>query len=227
MHTARPLATVGVRPAAPGHPLGRGGAGAEDWPRWGFPSYLGVEKAEAVPESVTIRVIRPYRSVEEYLEAEADTIDSRGMLLVGADPLPKHTEVRFVVSLASGEQLIRAEGVARSHLPKSPTSPGGLRVWFKRFGVATKAIIDRAAAVKVRAQGSASQPAAQAPGAPGPERSRASVPDQPRAVPPPGLDALRARPTRSVPPPPNREELLGRLRARVSGPADREAARKR
>jgi hypothetical protein len=227
MHTARPLATVGVRPAAPGHPLGRCGAGAEDWPRWGFPSYLGVEKAEAVPEPVIIRVIRPYRSIEEYLEAEADTIDSRGMLLVGADPLPKNTTLQFVVSLASGEPLIRAEGVARSHLPKSPTSPGGLRVWFKRFGVATKAIIDRAAAVKARAQGSASQRAAQAPSAPGPERPRASVPDLPRSASQPGLDALRARPCRSVPPPPNREELLGRLRARASGPAEPEATRKR
>jgi hypothetical protein len=227
MHTAGPLATVGVRPAAPGHPLGRGGAVAEDWPRRPDPSYLGVEKAEAVPEPIIVRVTRPYRSVEEYLEAEADTIDSRGMLLVGADPLPKNTTLRFVVSLASGEQLIRAEGVARSHAAASPASPGGLRVWFKRFGVATKAIIDHAAAVKARAQGSPSQPVVQAPSAPGAESSGGSASDLSHPVPPPGLDALRARPRGSVPPPPNREELLGRLRARVNSPAETDTARKR
>jgi len=174
-----------------------------------------------VAEPVIIRVIRPYWSVEEYLEAEADTIDSRGMLLVGADPLPKNTTVKFVVSLASGEPLIRAEGVARSHLPESPTSPGGLRVWFKRFGVATKVIIDQAAAVRARAKGSPPEPAAQATGAPGPEGP--GVPAEPRPVSEPRLDALRARPPRSVPPPPDREELLGRLRARGKGPAEPDA----
>ena len=198
---------------------------AEDWPGRGFPSYLGVGKAEAVPEAVIIRVIRPYWSVEEYLEAEADTIDSRGMLLVGANPLPKNTTVKFVVSLASGEQVIRAEGVARSHLPESPTSPGGLRVWFKRFGVATKGIIDQAAAVRARAKSSPPEPAAQATGAPGPESP--GVAAEPRPVPEPRLDALRARPPRPVPPPPDREELLGRLRARAKGPAEPDAARKR
>jgi hypothetical protein len=169
-----------------------------------------------VAEPVIIRVIRPYWSVEEYLEAEADTIDTRGMLLVGADPLPKNTTVKFVVSLASGEQLIRAEGVARSHVPASPASPGGLRVWFRRFGVATKAIIDRAGAIKARATGIQPEPAAQASVAPL-SKSR-GVPAAPRPVSEPRLEALRARATKSVPLPPDREELLGRLRARVKGP---------
>jgi hypothetical protein len=178
-----------------------------------------------VAEPVIIRVIRPYWSVEEYLEAEADTIDNRGMLLVGADPLPKNTTVKFVVSLASGEQFIRAEGVARSHVPASPTSPGGLRVWFKRFGVATKAIIDQAGAIKARALGSPPEPAAQAPGAPLPESP--GVPAEPRPGSEPRLDTLRARATRSVPPPPNREQLLGRLRARARGPVEPDAVGKR
>jgi hypothetical protein len=209
MHTARPLATVGVRRAAPGHRLGGGRAFTEDWPGRGLPSYRAGEKAEAMPEPVIVRVTRPYQTVEDYLEAEADTIDSRGMLLVGAEPLPKNTVLKFVVSLASGEALIRAEGVARSHSPASATSPGGLRVWFKRFGVATKAIIDRAAAVKARS----------ASAAPLPDRHGASVSGPARSVSAPGLDSLRTRPPRSVPPPPNRDELLERLRARGSGPA--------
>jgi hypothetical protein len=188
-----------------------------DWPRGGVQSYLGREKAAAVPEPTIIRVTRPYRSVDEYLQAEADTIDSRGMLLVDAEPLPKDTMVRFVVSLASGEAVIRAEGVTRSHVASSASSPGGLRVWFKRFGVATKTIIDRAAAVKASRHAAVSDLAARPAGASGPRDAPRTAGAPSSALPDRGLDGLRTRPRRSVPPPPNREELLGRLRARVRG----------
>ncbi len=159
------------------------------------PATVWATRATKVPEAVIIRITRPYQSVEEYLEAEADTIDNRGMLLVDADPLPKNTPVRFVVSIATGEQLIRAEGTSRSYLPKSPEARGGLRVWFKRYGVATKEIIDRASAIRERRQTSRSAPGAGS-GSDG------------------KLQALRSRPRHSRPPPPNRDELLGRLRAR-------------
>ncbi len=169
---------------------------AEDWPSRGKSGYGGATRAAKVPEPVIIRITRPYRSVEEYLEAEAETIDGRGMLLVDADPLPKNTPVRFVISIATGQQLIRAEGTARSYVPKSPESPGGLRIWFKRYGVATKEIIDRATAIRDRQQRS---PSAAGAGS-----------GQPAA-----LDRLRSRQRRSFPPPSNRDELLGRLRARI------------
>jgi hypothetical protein len=179
-----------------------------------------------VPDPVVVRVNRPYRSVEEYLDAEAGTIDARGMLLIDAPFLPRNTLVRFVVSIATGEQLIRAEGVARDHVAASPSAPGGLRVWFKRFGVATKEIIDRAVATRARGgwTGSASgpqsttdlprvapnelpsSPTASSPAA-SPGAARVQSGEPPRA--------LAARATEPLTPPANRSQLLEQLRVRA------------
>jgi hypothetical protein len=166
-------------------------------------------------------VTRPYRSVEEYLDAEAETIDARGMLLIDAPFLPRNTLVRFVVSIATGEQLIRAEGVARDRVAATPSAPAGLRVWFKRFGVATKEVIDRAVAIRAQRGGSRI--------ASGPQ----SVADLPRVVPHelPSSPQVSPEPKRTVPgepakalgpshaeplaPPANRNDLLERLRARA------------
>ncbi|MBN2197497.1 MAG: hypothetical protein JW751_32260 [Polyangiaceae bacterium] len=91
-----------------------------------------------------VRITRPYESVEAYLDAEADTIDHRRMLLIDAEPLPEGTLVRFSVTLATGEQVIKAEGRVRRHRAPEGTNPGGLVVQFKRFGASTKAFIDHA-----------------------------------------------------------------------------------
>ena len=103
-------------------------------------------------EPVILRLVRPYSSVEEYLDAEASTILRHGMVLLDVDPLPEDTLVRFVVSLQTGEPLIKAEGRTRAMVPPGGGRPGGLRVRFKRFGATTKAFIDRAVAHHAGAQ---------------------------------------------------------------------------
>jgi hypothetical protein len=71
--------------------------------------------------------------------------------------------------------------------------PGGLRVRFKRFGAATKAFIDRAVNRGVMA-----------------ERA-------PEPLPPPEENSgIRSRAPSPVSAPPNRDELLARLRERRS-----------
>jgi hypothetical protein len=98
----------------------------------------------AVTDPITLRIVRPYASVEAYLAAEANTIDRRGMLLVGAQPLPEGTLVRFAIQLANGESVIKAEGKVREHVRGDSPTASGLRVLFRRFAATTKTLIDRA-----------------------------------------------------------------------------------
>ena len=56
-----------------------------------------------MPNSIVLRLTRPFRSIDEYLEAEAEWITHKTMLLVGTEQLPADTVVRFGVELASGE----------------------------------------------------------------------------------------------------------------------------
>lgn len=92
---------------------------------------------------LVIHVQRPYATVEEYLEAEAWTIETRTMLLVDTAELPLDTAVLFDVSI-KGEKLIRAEGRVVAFVTPQGGTPGGLRVKFRRYGASTKAFIDRA-----------------------------------------------------------------------------------
>jgi hypothetical protein len=92
--------------------------------------------------------VRPYPSEQEYLNAEAWTIDQRSMLLIDAEALPGDTAVLFDIALADGQKPIRAEGRVVGMVSASSGRPGGMRVRFKRFGAATKAFIERAVKAK-------------------------------------------------------------------------------
>ncbi len=92
---------------------------------------------------LVVHVQRPYATAEEYLEAEAWTIETRSMLLIDAAELPLDAAVLFDVSI-KGEKLIRAEGRVVAFVTPEGDTPGGLRVRFKRYGASTKAFIDRA-----------------------------------------------------------------------------------
>jgi hypothetical protein len=110
---------------------------------------------------VVLHVVRPYPSEQAYLDAEAWSIDQRGMVLIGVEALPPDTPVLFDIALADGQKPIRAEGRAVAVVPAAPGRPGGLKVRFKRFGSATKAFIERA--VQAKTQGSAAQASAERP----------------------------------------------------------------
>lgn len=118
--------------------------------------------------TVVVHVVRPYATEQEYLAAEAWSIDARSMLLIDAETLPLDTAVLFDIALADGHKPIRAEGRVVADVPPSGSRPGGLRVKFKRFGAATKAFIERAVASKTggREAEQASQPRAEPPSAP-------------------------------------------------------------
>ena len=122
---------------------------------------------------VVVHVVRPYSSEQEYLAAEAWSIDAKGMLLVDAEPLAPDTAVLFDVALADGQKPIRAEGRVVKVVAASNGRPGGLKVRFKRFGAATKAFIERA----VKAQNAASEPER----ASHPEAERPSTPEAEQA----------------------------------------------
>jgi hypothetical protein len=121
---------------------------------------------------LVVHVLRPYATVEEYLEAEAWTIETRSMLLIDAAELPLDTTVLFDVSI-QGEKLIRAEGRVAALVTPEGDTPGGLRVRFKRYGASTKAFIDRA----VNFQKQRTEADQQAPAPSIPEPSTPSVPE--------------------------------------------------
>jgi hypothetical protein len=118
--------------------------------------------------TVVVHVVRPYATEQEYLAAEAWSIDARSMLLIDAETLPIDTAVLFDIALADGHKPIRAEGRVVADVAASGSRPGGLRVKFKRFGAATKAFIERAVAAKSGGgePERASQPRAERPSAP-------------------------------------------------------------
>ena len=191
---------------------------------------------------VVVHVVRPYSSEQDYLAAEAWSIDARNMLLIGAEPLPPDTAVLFDVALSDGHKPIRAEGRVVGVVAATSERPAGLKVRFKRFGSATKAFIERA----VQAKGAAgeperpSRPEAEQPSAVELERpsevrnervsfaepERLSMPEVrasmteletlsvPATPAPTGDSGLRQRVPGPVAAPLNRDELLARLRQR-------------
>ncbi|HVY28514.1 MAG TPA: hypothetical protein VHB79_18285 [Polyangiaceae bacterium] len=190
---------------------------------------------------VVVHVIRPYATEQDYLAAEAWSIDSRSMLLIDAEPLPPDTAVLFDIALEDGQKPIRAEGRVVSRVAPQDGRPGGMKVRFKRFGAATKAFIERAVKAKSgtaqelpsRPEGERpSAPQAEAPSAPeaeapsAPEVERISMPEVrasmtdleavvlPVAREPAHASGLRQRVPGPVAAPANREELLARLRQR-------------
>ncbi len=178
-----------------------------------------------------LQLVRPYRDVETFVEAEGWTIRKRSMLLVGAPDVAIGTEVRCDISIETGETLIRAEGRIVEQIAAQGDRPGGLKLRFQRIAPDTQKLIGRILA-------SATQPIDSGPTASpeplampetqtdesGTARSRPTEP-----APPEGEDpdsGLHARVVAPVAAPPNREQLLDRLRARQrrrieddSGPA--------
>jgi hypothetical protein len=173
-----------------------------------------------VPDHVVLRLVRPYQSVEEYLEAEACWIEPKRMLLIDARPLPNDTVVRFAVSIRVGEPLIRAEARVIGYQRPSASFPGGVLVRFRRFGESTKAFIDRAQQVRAQQKSSADAPGEPESSTPEPSVVAPSMPvpaadavDRPSASAPGHGQPRRA--VRPVDAPANRDELLERLRQRA------------
>jgi hypothetical protein len=173
---------------------------------------------------VAIRISRPQATEDEFLEQELDTVTRTGVTLLGAQPRPQGVVLRFEIVLASGTIVLRGEGRVVAFKPNAHQGLGGLTLRFTRLDSKSKALVDKASALRERRRPSGHPskpphlPVDLSPGPPpaadtspeppavepsGPELvtdSEVSPPPLPvraRSVPPP----LPPRPA-SVPPPP-------------------------
>ncbi len=105
-------------------------------------------------QPVAIRIARPYPSEEAFLEHELDTLTRTSVVLLGAQSRPQGVVLRFEVTLASGAPLLRGEGRVVGYKPKAFNDEPGLTLRFTRLDPRSKALIDRAAALRdARARG--------------------------------------------------------------------------
>jgi hypothetical protein len=204
-----------------------------------------------VPEDsqtpVAIRITRPYATEDEFLDQELETLTRTSVTLLGAQPRPQGVVLRFELVLSSGTVLMRGEGRVVGFRPNAHQGLGGLALRFTRLDSRSKALVDRAAAVRERRRPASMMPppgASLTPPAP-PASEPADAPPVPsgvrtseRPLPPPPLDATPVAPPLDVTPaepppvmlseappaplraslaPPGREEVLARLRMRGQG----------
>jgi len=184
-------------------------------------------------DPVVLRIVRPYASPEEYLVAEAWSVDARAMLLIGEAPLPADTPVVFEVTLKDGSRPIKAEARVAGAVDAKDGRPAGLRVRFRRYGASTKAFIERAMALV--AGGNLDAIGAQAtsgaePSGPGTSSPEASTPIHIAPEAPPPLELTPDAPPRVPSEAPQRATspsgrpsvaaALGALRARGEVPLE-------
>ena len=99
-------------------------------------------------QPVAIRVARPYASEEEFLERELETLTRTSVVLVGAQSRPQGVILRFELALSNGTPLLRGEGRVIAFKPNSFGALPGLTLRFTRLDVRSKALVDRAAAIR-------------------------------------------------------------------------------
>jgi hypothetical protein len=116
---------------------------------------------------VAIRITRPYSSADEFLQRELESLTRTTLSLPGAQPRPQGVVLRFEVTLAGGEPLLRGEGRVVAFRPLTPGQDSGLTLRFTRLDARSKALVDRAVAMReARAKPS------QRPSGPAPESVR-------------------------------------------------------
>jgi hypothetical protein len=109
--------------------------------------------AENSRPPVAIRIVRPYDTEDELLEHELETIGKTSVVLIGAHPRPTGVILRFEVTLASGPTVLRGEGRVLAHKDNAFRGQSGLTLRFTRLDPKSKAIVDRATAMReARAQ---------------------------------------------------------------------------
>lgn len=162
--------------------------------------------ADQVRQPVAVRVMRPYSSEEAFLEHEIETLTRTSIVLVGAQPRPQGVVLRFEVVLETGTSLLRGEGRVVNHKPNAFGDQPGLTLRFTRLDTRSKALVDKAAAIRdARARAALDAAGSQAP--PPPVNGRApSVRPMPASIPrdltpPPASVATAPRPPTAPPPP--------------------------
>jgi hypothetical protein len=193
------------------------------------------------PLPAAIRITRPYTSEEDFLDREVETLTRASITLLGAQARPQGVVLRFELALTSGQVLVRGEGRVVSFKANAFEGLGGLTLRFTRLDTRSKALVDKAAALREKRRPStrpqfpdAVELPADKPPSPEPPRepAPAAAPTERTAeVSPPAMAAPEA--TRSdasvasarevaagrasASAPPERDTLLDRLRARARG----------
>jgi hypothetical protein len=173
--------------------------------------------AENIRPPVAIRIVRPYESEDEFLEHELETVGKTSVILIGAHSRPTGVILRFEVTLASGATILRGEGRVLAHKENAFRGQPGLSLRFTRLDPKSKALVDRAAAIRE----------AKAAGDPAPMSVRPSAPPEPPesapSAPSPSSPSSRRPPAQSRPPSASRPPPSGRpgsMRARAASRPD-------
>ncbi|AKV01308.1 Chaperone protein DnaK [Labilithrix luteola] len=157
--------------------------------------------SENVRPPVAVRIVRPFDTEDAFLENELETVGKTSVILIGAHPRPAGVILRFEVTLATGATLLRGEGRVLAHKENAFRGQPGLNLRFTRLDPRSKALVDRAAAVRDAKAAGDPAPLTARPPAPPPEgEARPATPPatslRPASV-PPHAHQLRA----SAPPP--------------------------
>jgi hypothetical protein len=182
------------------------------------------------PRIPIIRITRPYATEKEFIDADFGWVGRTTLILPGAPARPSGELVRFEIVLANGVPILRGEGHVAGHNAPGGARPPGLEVRFTRVDAKSKLVLDR---VRERRASFSSHTMTAAtsflPGLPSMAVGSAHVADAPPAslsasmlpvLQPPadvpsersGIHLKRPGP---VAPPPNRDEILERLRVRA------------
>jgi hypothetical protein len=97
---------------------------------------------------VAVRISRPQASEDELLEQELDTITRTGVTLLGAQPRPQGVVLRFEIVLSTGTIVLRGEGRVTGFKPNAHQGLGGLTLRFTRLDSKSKALVDKANALR-------------------------------------------------------------------------------
>lgn len=181
----------------------------------------------------TLRITRPWASEKEFIEGDLAYLGRAAILLPNAPAREAGELIRFEIVLASGAPVFRGEGHVVAHHAPGGAKPAGLEVRFTRIDARSKLILDRVRERRTALVRSGSiPPPAHVSQAPPPGLSQPPPPVVVSNTPPSRGDSLtirmssirsssiqaaiaRAKARGPIPPPPNREEVLGRLRERA------------
>lgn len=155
----------------------------------------------------SLKITRPFATLEDFLENDSWTVSRSELVLIHPDMPAEGTLVGFEIGLDTGQVLVRGEGSVVGPAEKDGAPTQGFRVRLRKLYASSKTVL-KSALERQRAQKAAQEQAE--------ERARdqeaTSQPEEPPDLNRSGVHQVAAR---IVEPPPNREELLRRLRERA------------
>jgi hypothetical protein len=174
----------------------------------------------------TLRITRPYGSENEFIEGDFAWVGRTSIVLPNGPARPAGELIRFEVVLSTGAPVFRGEGHVIAHYPPGGGKPPGLEVRFTRIDARSKLVLDRVrerrvGSSRVSEGGAVAQPSASTSTAIAAPPPRVSLPKVPVVAPSERSGVRLASPGRKIAPPPNRDEILARLRVRAQQLAER------